>query len=243
MISTSFTDNDADTPNDDINDDINDICNVIVADDHPIILHGVAKMLDSDESIRIVATAATVSNTFKALSLYECDILICDYSFYGDSLPDGLPMIKKIREMYPDMKIIVLSAREDFATAQTALESGVHGFIRKNSDMKNVLFAVQEVRIGNQFMDHATAEGIYKHMVATGRDPHSPITQIKLSSMEMENIRMLKRGLSLTEIASLTKRSVKTVSSQKQTLMKKLGSKNNMEFFIAISNEHLIIDT
>ncbi|PUA18739.1 response regulator transcription factor [Glaciimonas sp. PCH181] len=216
-------------------------CDVIVADDHPIILHGVTTILESDKNIRIVATAQNVSDAFKALSEQACDILICDYSFYGDAMPDGLPMIKKIRLSFPTLKIIILSAREDFTTAHNALECGVQGFVRKNSDLKNVLIAVQEVRSGNKYMDSATAQDMLKHMLTLGRNPRSPaISQVKLSATEIEHIRLLKRGLSLTEIATMTQRSVKTVSAQKQTLMKKLGSKNNMEFFNTISNDHLM---
>lgn len=132
--------------------------------------------------------------------------------------------------MFPTLKIIVLSASQGFTTARNELECSVQGFVRKNSDLKNVLIALQEVRAGNKYMDSATAQDTPKHMLTLGRNLRSSaLTQIRLSVTEIENIHLLKCGLSFTEIANLTKRSVKTVSTQKQALMKKLGSKNNKQ--------------
>ena len=225
----------------DANINSDNTCNVIVADDHPIILHGIEKILDADKNIRIVATAETVSETFKALTTHACEILICDYSFYGDSLPDGLPMIKKIRQMHPALKIIVLSGRDDLATARNTLECGVYAFVRKNSDMTNLFNAVREVRAGNKFTDNATTQDMLRHVLSLSRiRPPTAHLPISFGAREIETMRLLQRGLRLTEIAHLTNRSVKTVSSQKQLLMKKLGVKNNFEFFNTLNNEQLM---
>ncbi|PUA18827.1 response regulator transcription factor [Glaciimonas sp. PCH181] len=219
----------------------NEICKIIIADDHPILLHGVEKILATDKNISIVATAKTVAETFKALETFPCDILICDYSFYGDDLPDGLPMIKKIRQLYPPLKIIILSARDDLGTARNTLECGVFGFVRKNSDMRNVINAVQEVRFGNKFTDTATTQDMLKNLLSLGKGERSPtVGRVSFTPKEIETIRLLQRGLTLTEIADLTNRSVKTVSAHKQLLMKKLGTKSNIEFFHMLSNEQLV---
>ncbi|MDY7548532.1 response regulator transcription factor [Glaciimonas sp. Gout2] len=219
----------------------NETCDIIVADDHPILLHGVEKILATTKNVRIVATAQTVSDTFKVLEIYPCDILICDYSFYGDEFPDGLPMIKKIRQIYPDLKIIILSARDDLGTARNTLECGVYGFVRKNSDMRNVINAVHEVRSGNKFTDSATTQDMLKNLLSLGRNERSPaVGRVSYTPKEIETIRLLQRGLTLTEIAELTSRSVKTVSAHKQLLMKKLGTKSNIEFFHTLSNEQLM---
>ncbi|MGS0741035.1 response regulator [Glaciimonas sp. GG7] len=223
------------------NSHLNEICHIIIADDHPILLHGVEKILGTIKNIRIVATAQTVAETYKALEAHVCDILICDYSFYGDVLPDGLPMLKKIRHTYPPLKIIVLSARDDLGTARNTLECGVYGFVRKNSDMRNVINAVHEVRSGNKFTDTATTQDMLKNLLALGRNERSPsVGRVTFTPKEIETIRLLQRGLSLTDIADLTNRSVKTVSAHKQLLMKKLGTKSNIEFFHMLSNEQLV---
>lgn len=223
------------------NSPLNETCDIIIADDHPILLHGVEKILTATKSVRIVATAQTVADTFKVLEMHPCDILICDYSFYGDDLPDGLPMIKRVRQLYPELKIIILSARDDLGTARNTLECGVYGFVRKNSDMRNVVNAVQEVRSGNKFTDTATTQDMLKNLLSLGRNERSPtVGRVSFTPKEIETIRLLQRGLTLTEIAELTSRSVKTVSAHKQLLMKKLGTKSNIEFFHTLSNEQLM---
>ncbi|KAF3998312.1 response regulator transcription factor [Glaciimonas immobilis] len=220
---------------------LSQMCDIIVADDHPILLHGIEKILATTKSLRIVATAQTVTEIFRVLDLYPCEILICDYSFYGDDLPDGLPMIKRIRTLYPHIKIIILSARDDLGTARNTLECGVYGFVRKNSDMRNVINAVQEVRSGNKFTDTATTQDMLKNLLSLGRNERSPSEgRVSFTPKEIETIRLLQRGLTLTEIAELTNRSVKTVSAHKQLLMKKLGTRSNLEFFHTLSNEQLM---
>jgi len=197
------------------------ICNVIVADDHPIILHGIRTILEADSNICIAGTAKTVTELFTALSTHACDLLVCDYSFYGDAQPDGLPMIQKIRQMYPSVRIIVLSARDDLATALSALECGVYAFVRKNSDMANLLTALEEVRLGNKFTDTATSQDILKHMLSLSRTRQpAALLRTNFGPQEIETMRLLQRGLSLTDIALQTNRSVKTVSAQKQLIMK-----------------------
>ncbi|MDB5774593.1 MAG: DNA-binding response regulator [Herbaspirillum sp.] len=216
-------------------------CRVIIADDHPIILHGVRKILEADKSVSVVGTASSISATFDLLKAQFCDILICDYSFYGDAQPDGLRLIKKIRESYPDLKIIILSAREDFATARNSLKCGVHGFVRKHSNFNNVLSAVREVRMGNKYMDSMTAQDMLGHVLSLDKSRnHFSEEPTTFSPKETEIIRLLQRGLRLTEIADQTNRSIKTVSAQKQVIMRKLRVKNNMEFFNMINNEQLM---
>lgn len=203
--------------------------NIIIADDHPVVVLGISKMLDDVKSLHLVAAAMTISELFEALAQLPCDILICDYSFEGDSEPDGLLLLQRIRRLYPDIKIILLTAHDDLVIVQQSLILGVAGFLSKTSGGFSSLPAViATVLRGQRYLDPDTSKMILEHMVSN--DLSSPtLTTVKLTARELEVVRMFARGMSVTEIAQHTDRSIKTISSQKQKAMHKLGAGNDVE--------------
>ncbi|WP_293028941.1 response regulator transcription factor [Pandoraea sp.] len=203
-------------------------CRVIIADDHPVVLSGIAKVLQPDENIKIVAMTQTVGQTLAALNKTVCDILICDYSFDEDPEPDGLALLRRIRRLHPDVKIILLSSHYDLMTIKATLNLGVQAFLRKSADLDTVLMAIRAARQSKRFTDEATADDLLKNML----DPQYPKSPAAvLSIREAETMRLLQKGLRVSEIAQMTHRSIKTVSAQKSALMRKLGARNDMELF------------
>ncbi|WP_421557841.1 response regulator [Pseudomonas canadensis] len=209
--------------------------NVIVADDHPVVALGVCQMLEGVEHIHLVAAAVTISELFEALAQVHCDVLICDYSFEDDSEPDGTLLLKRIRRLYPDLKIILLTGHDDVVIMQMAVEIGVSGFLSKSSrDFSSLPAVITRVLQGEKYLDPETSKVLVQHMMTNNLTSQS-LTTAQLTARELEVLRMFSRGMSVTDIAQHTNRSVKTISTQKKKAMLKLGVMNDIELLKAFN--------
>ncbi|MDD0986397.1 response regulator transcription factor [Pseudomonas shahriarae] len=202
---------------------------IVVADDHPVVVMGVSKMIGELDGIRVVATATTISQLFECLSKAHCDILVCDYSFENDKEPDGLLLLDKIRRLYPEVKIILLTAHDDLVIVQRAVKAGVSGFLSKASnDMTLISSVIARVYSGEKYLDPLTSKAMLQHMMSGELSVPTLLTS-NLTARELEVVRMFSRGMSVTDIAHYTDRSIKTISTQKKQAMLKLGACNDVE--------------
>ena len=81
---------------------------VIIADDHPVVVAGVETILKAHR-YEVIARAHDTDTLFEALADHPCDVVVTDYSLPEGNQPDGLPMMRRIRAMRPDIGIVVLT--------------------------------------------------------------------------------------------------------------------------------------
>ncbi|MFC6300275.1 response regulator [Pseudomonas sp. CCM 7893] len=207
--------------------------NIIVADDHPVVALGISKMLENAPDFHLVASTATISDLFDVLKELPCDVLICDYSFEDDDEPDGLLLLDRLLRTYPKLKIILLTAHDDLVILQRAMQSGVSGFLSKVSSEFSVLpQVIRRVLDGERFVDSTTSKILIKNMLENNM--HAPtLSAVALTARELEVVRLFSKGMSVTDIAQCTDRSVKTISTQKKKAMTKLGAHNDVELLNA----------
>ncbi len=198
---------------------------IIIADDHPVVA-GITKVLESLPNCKVVAAVHSVKKMFDTLAQTHCDVLICDFAFDEDPEPDGLIMCEKVVRRFPDVKVIVVSQHDELARVKRIMTSGGSGFVSKSSAIQVLLFAIEEVLRGARYIDPETSKSLIGYMFNAGSD--WPVDQL-LSAREMEVLRHYVQGMSVTQIAQRTKRSMKTISAQKQSAMKKLGARNDVE--------------
>ncbi|CNK99825.1 transcriptional regulator RcsB [Yersinia mollaretii] len=201
---------------------------VIIADDHPIVQLGVAKILEAESDIQVVGVAGTVEDLLKMLKITHCDVLVCDYAFRKDPEPDGMALLQKIRRYYPAINIILLTSYDSVVIVREVLQIGVRAFVSKSSqDLDHLADIVRRVIKGEQCVDHKTSQELISYMLEA---PSSGKTgMLMLSPREMEVVRLFSDGMTVTEIAQYTRRSLKTISTQKKSAMDKLGVKSDSE--------------
>ncbi|WP_409318723.1 response regulator [Pseudomonas sp. KCJK9016] len=204
------------------------LINIVVADDHPVVVLGIKKILEEDSGLKVVGSATSVSELFSTLDKITCNILICDYSFDAPDQPDGILLLERIRRLYPDLSIIVLTAHDDLVIVQKALQLGVIGFLSKAScELHNLVSVVYRVLDGERYLDPNTSQMLLKHVMSSKLSA-STVSSMQLTVRELEVVRLFSRGMSVTEIARHTNRSIKTISTQKKKAMIKLGVINDV---------------
>ncbi|MFC4762856.1 response regulator [Dyella koreensis] len=199
---------------------------IIISDDHPVVLMGLKAALQSyGDRFRIVGEARNGKELIQLLAQESCDLLITDFSMPGDPpAEDGLAMLSRLRESYPQLPILVLTMLSNPALVQGMLATGVRGVVDKMSMTKELMLAIDVIRAGRTYLSERTRKQIENVSIA-GEDAGT------LSPREAEVVRFLAQGLTVSEIARRTERSVKTVSQQKRDAMRKLGLDGDKQLF------------
>jgi two-component system, NarL family, captular synthesis response regulator RcsB len=202
---------------------------LVVADDHPVVALGISKVLEGHPRIRLVKAATSISELIEILQNNACDVLICDYSFVDDCEPDGMQLLERIRRLYPDVRIVVLTANDSLAVVRRAMHLRVAGFVSKLShDFAALPEVIERVMRGERYLDPHTSKMVIQRMLDS-EDNSRVQPSAQLTAREMEVMRLFASNMSVTDIAKHTNRSLKTISTQKNKAMIKLGARNDVE--------------
>lgn len=189
---------------------------VVIADDHPVVLMGLRIALQSQSArFEIVGEAANGKALIDVLSSVQCDLLITDFAMSDEAGgDDGLMLLTALRDSHPRLPIIVLSMLNNPALVQGMLAVGVRGVVDKMSLTKELMLAISAVTAGRIYLSELTRKQLIEYSAEGAKT---------LSAREAEVVRMFALGLTVTEIARRTGRSVRTISQQKRDAMRKLG--------------------
>ena len=207
---------------------------VVIADDHPVVLAGVRMLLESQcADCQLVGEVHSGVALLALLANQSCDLVITDFSMpvEGESV-DGLGMIGQLRERYPRLAIMVLTMSHNPALIKGMLKTGAHAVVEKTSMIKELMSAIQMVRTGRSYVSEGLRLRLAEaHAKLSTQDVHEDSSSPLLSMREVEIMRMFTRGMTVTEIAKATSRSVKTISQQKRDAMRKLCIDSDSQLF------------
>lgn len=216
------------------------IWQIAVLDDHPLIGKAMQYRLAQEPQLDLAGAFAQRQQLMAFLQRHPLDILVLDYMLGEDQL-DGLQMVKQLRLHYPQLKILVSSVVEKPAIVQLLLKAGVQGFVGKSHDQEVLIDAIHQICRGKRFLtpdmmlelDKFQESDREMHDYLTPRQAGDDISLLlrELSPREIEVIRCYLDGLSITQIAGKYARSRKTISGQKQTALRKLGLRSDLELF------------
>ncbi len=217
---------------------------IALLDDHAVVRYGLAMRLAEEPDLDVVGAFATSKELMAALRTVQADLLLIDYALGSNDI-DGLNLIRALRVRFPRSKILVASAHHNPATVALAMKAGAGGFVGKAQDLGELIQAVRAVGRGRQYLNVAMVAALSSMQQAesgasqasrslSGSAPPASRALAELSSLsprEREVLRCCLEGLSVTEIAEKFTRSVKTISGQKQSALRKLGVRSDHELF------------
>jgi two-component system capsular synthesis response regulator RcsB len=200
---------------------------VLILDDHAVVRLGYEHALGTDLAFSVAGSFATSRALLDALwAGLQADVLLLDYSLGANEI-DGINLIAMLRAKRPSLKIIVASAHDSPAIVSLVLRAGASGFIGKADALEELLPALRRVLGGLTYLSVLQAQKQADMAVGAGQ-PHRPEDGMSavlqgLSPRELDVLRCLLAGMTITGIANKFSRSIKTVSNQKQSAFKKLG--------------------
>jgi len=199
---------------------------VVIADDHPVIVAGLKQTL-SVNTIEVLNTARNSTEVVQLLDKEVVNVLVTDYAMPGGDFGDGLPFLEFILRRFPKMKIVVMTMMDNPGVLRTLITLGVRCIVNKSDDVSHLIPAVHVASAGGQYFSptvKSIIETLDHFSVADGK-------AVSLSKREVEVIRLYVAGMKINDIASQLHRSKQTVSSQKNSAMRKIGVASDADLF------------
>ena len=195
---------------------------VVVADDHPIVLAGLVGILSSDRGIRVVGEAADGQQTVELIRRGGVDVLLLDLAMPGRA---GLSLLRQLLDEATDLRVIVFSAYDPASHKDRAIAVGAAAYLPKGTQPSEIISTVHDVML----------RPVPKRTVGNDEAPHA-----QLSLRQYDIFIRLVRGESVTDIAKDLHLSVKTVSTHKVTVQKRIGAHSVVELVRYAVQHHLV---
>lgn len=195
---------------------------VLISDDHPLIREGLKRVLLDGGIAGRVGEAADEQETMDAVRSGDWDIVILDINLGSRN---GIEVLKDIKAERRRLPVLMLSTYPDEQFAVRVIRAGASGYINKNMAAKVLVGAIERVLGGGSYISARAAEQL-ADMVRRpdGRSPHAA-----LSDREDQVLRLIASGATVGEIATRLSLSVKTVSTYRAIVLRKLGLRNNAQ--------------
>lgn len=202
--------------------------NVVIVDDHPVVVMAIRIMLEQN-GFHVIATTDNGVDALKLIREHQPDAVILDI---GIPLLDGLEVINRLNKVVSPPKILVLTAQPSEYFVTRCVQAGASGYVSKQEDLTEVLDTLRAVLSG------------YSHFPNIASMQSNQLAEAdklaKLSGREMMVLQQLANGLSNKEIADRMLLSNKTISTYKTRLLEKLNAHSLVDL-IEISKRNQII--
>ncbi|MEI8084730.1 MAG: response regulator transcription factor [Paludibacter sp.] len=197
---------------------------VFIVDDHEIIREGLKKILKEESDLIVVGEAqngADVLEKMQALD-FECDVMVLDMNMPGKS---GIELLTDLKNMKPQLHILVLSIHPEDKFALRTLKAGASGYLCKDTALEELVVAIRKIYSKGRYLSTTLAEQLaFDIMPVTNSLPHE-----QLSNRELEIMFMLVSGKKVKDIAADLGLSISTIFTYRVRIFEKLKIKNNVE--------------
>jgi DNA-binding NarL/FixJ family response regulator len=189
---------------------------ILLVDDHVMIRDGLKALLNTQSDMEVVGEAGNGLEAFEQAKSLRPDVVVMDISMPG---LNGAGATTRLKEVFPEIKVLVLSAFEDDIYVHQLMTLGASGYVLKRSAADDLARAIRAVANGGTYLDPHIAGRLVNQV--TGREPNGKNGAI-LSEREASVLRLIAQGHTNKEIATLLCLSVKTVETYKTRFRDKL---------------------
>ena len=188
---------------------------ILVVDDHPLFLEGIATVIADQPDIEIVGRAATARQAVAEFRSVLPDVTLMDLR-----LPDmsGIGAVTAIRAEFPEAKVIILTTFEGDVEIQRALGAGVRAYLLKSAPFEDLIGAIRKVHSGRKHFSTQVAETLAEHFSSDA-----------LSEREIEVLKRMAEGDRNRDIGKRLSISEETVKVHIRHIMNKLGAKDRTQ--------------
>jgi two-component system invasion response regulator UvrY len=196
--------------------------NVVIADDHTMVRHGLKQILDAESEIAVVGEAQSGDEVLDLVRGQTVDVIVLDITMPGKN---GLETLKELRRIKPEISVIVLSMHPKDQYAVRVLKAGAAGYISKESAPDELVSAIRKASLGEKYIGPDVAELLANYIErGVSDEPHK-----MLSDREYEVLRHIASGKGITQISEMMDLSVKTISTYRSRIVSKTGLASNAE--------------
>lgn len=198
---------------------------VLIADDHTIVRNGIVSLLEKQKEINVIAEAKNGEEVLEYLkSGINPEVVITDLN-----MPkiNGSELAKIINEDFPNIRILILTILDQDNYVTQAFNSGAHGYLLKNANIAEVVFAIRQIAAGYNYL--STEIGmklLFQQKNRFMQNTSALQKDFNISNRELEILSLIAEGYTNSEIAEKLFTSKRTIEGNRQSLLTKTGQKN-----------------
>lgn len=189
---------------------------VLVVDDHPVVLAGLAALIGSDPQLRVVATAKSAAEARELPEEAAPQVAVLDLQ-----LPDGdgITLGTELKQRWPGLRVLILTMHADESTVIQSLASGLDGYLLKDADPEDVLAAVHSAAGGALVVGRSVSAFV---VAAAASAPRTDALAV-LDARDLEILELMVDGLPTSQIAARLYLAPKTIRNRVSEMLGKLG--------------------
>jgi DNA-binding NarL/FixJ family response regulator len=190
------------------------VIKILIADDHAVVRRGLIQILLEGFPGAIFGEASNAREALQKIREQTWSLLTLDIGMPGRS---GVDLLRDLRSNYPRLPVLVLSVHPEDDYAQRVLKAGAAGYLSKDAAPFELTSAARKILRGGRYISASLAEKL-----ATGLAEMDPHHHAALSDRELEVLRLLASGKTISQIGDVLARSPKTISTHRARILAKL---------------------
>ena len=195
---------------------------ILIADDHAILRRGLKEILVREFGSLECGEAGNAQQVLSEVQRHDWDLVILDVTMPGRS---GLDILQDLKGLRPKLPVLVLSVFPETQLGRRALKAGASGYMNKESAPEELIMAVRRALGGGVYVSPVLAEVLARDL---GRPADEPLHE-RLSNRELEVLRLLGSGKTISQIAELLNLSATTVSTYRAHILEKMNMTTTAE--------------
>lgn len=198
---------------------------VVIADDHQIFIEGIKALLKESEKVVLVGEAHDGETLMQVLKAKNPDVVLMDVSM---PRMNGIEATKKIRVLFPEMKILGLTMSEDADSVSEMMRAGALGYLLKTTGKAELINAITHVFHGEKYLSNEMSMKLIEKMFDDNEKEGVSRTPRKaeITRRELDIVRLIAQEMTNVEIAKKLNNSPMTIITHRKNLLRKLGVKN-----------------
>jgi DNA-binding NarL/FixJ family response regulator len=210
---------------------------IVLADDHPMVLHGLRTVLEAEPDFTIIGEATEGHAVLDMVLQLQPDILILDVLMPG---LNGMELTQQLTSHGVSTRIVIFSMHANTVYVRETLRHGASAYVLKESDAGDLVQAVREVLAGRRFLSRALTERAVDMFLEFAAESSLDWVEL-LTSRERQVLQLAAQGVNNAEIGNRLNISPRTVETHRTNLMRKLGLKTQAEL-LRYAMQHGIVD-
>ncbi len=198
---------------------------ILLVEDHETVRNGIKLLINEQDDMEVVAEAGDGEPAVKLAEKISPDIVIMDISM---PKMNGLKASKRLKHVFPEVKILTLTRHIDSGYVQQLIQAGVSGYVLKQSAPSELINAIRAVGEGNNYLDSSITQTVMNSYARQAGGLQGE-ANTDITEREEEVLRLAARGYSNKKIAQRLEISVKTVETHKTNAMRKIGAKDRVD--------------
>ncbi|PZR19934.1 MAG: DNA-binding response regulator [Flavobacterium psychrophilum] len=217
---------------------IKDTIKVLIVDDHQLMIEGLKVLLEDEEYISVVSGATSMTEALDFLKDNSVDIIMMDINMPEAS---GMEITKKVKELYPAIKIIALTMHEDISVISKMIKAGASGYILKRTNMQEVIDAIKIVHQNGRYLSANVQNVIMDNLMSPAELlDAAEETKPVLSARELEVLQLIAKEYNNEQIGEALYISERTVEAHRRNIFIKTKTKSIVGLIKYAFNEGLV---